>query len=195
MCRDLNYENYNGRVSHIRIDTIDSHYQLVGCTGNESLKWEPYRRYDDPKHASEWCRPVPFPHDVVTYDHLQHGGYMDMDFLSPASSLTIFNFHGQIWAKDILDGSGVETILARPTGSLSFANLYDEKVRITRGEVFGSQLLEILVANGFYSLGQKNIEALVSSFLQEPSSAKWISENQGSKLYTNQAISSLEAAF
>jgi tetratricopeptide (TPR) repeat protein len=159
------------------------------------VAWEAYRRYDDPKMPSEWCRPIPFPGETVFYDHTNHGGYMDMDFLSAASNLDQFVFCGKVWARDLLRTESRETIFARPVGMLAFSNLLDEKVRITRGEGVWIPIARQYDNDWHLFPWSKAMEPLISAFMPDPSAAYRLNHNMGSKLYVNEALALLENVF
>ena len=194
-CRDFRHGLDYGRVGHVRLDSPDGFFQLVGCADNNSLGWEPYRGYHDPKHPTEWCRPVPFPGYMVSYDHSAQGSPMDMEILHPPGSLQYFVFKENIWALDVLEGRRGETIFARPIGPLAFANLLGEPVRLTRGEGVWVPIARN-IGQGWYMMPwSQNLEPEIISYLHDPSQAQILLPAEGAKSYTNQAIAMLEIAF
>ena len=195
VCRDVQEDLDFGRVGHVRLDSYDGLFQLGGCAGNQSLAWEPYRHYSDPKHPTEWCRPVPFPGSTVLYDHSAQGGYMDMDFLTPPETLDYFVFEGNVWARDLVEGRRIETIFARPVGPLAFANLLGEKVRITSGEGVWIPIAQKGDQKWHMVPWSQELKEAVTSFIRDPSQAKRAHLDTGGKWYTNQALATLEATY
>lgn len=119
-------------VSHLRLSAPDGIFQLQGCEANNDLEWAQYPSYSEPNQPEEWCRPVPFPGQMVMYDHTPQGGPIDMEFLQDPHTLAYYNVDGVEIAIDAT-GTG-EAIFTRPTGPVAFANLMHEQVRLTSGE-------------------------------------------------------------
>jgi tetratricopeptide (TPR) repeat protein len=195
VCRDVQEDLDYGRVGHVRLDSNDGLFQLEGCAGNQSLVWEPYRRYGHHKHPTEWCRPVPFPGSMVLFDHSAQGGYMDMDFLAPPESLDYLFFDENLWARDLVESRDTETIFSRPIGSLAFANLLGEKVRITRGEGVWIPIARGNAQEWHLFPWSQNLKEAINLFLQDPSQAQETNLDRGVKWYTNQALATLEATY
>ena len=135
------------------------------------------------------------PGEVEFYDHSEHGGYMDMDFLLPADTLEYYEYKENTWARDLINNDQVETIFSRPVGPLAFANLLDEKVRITRGEGVWVPIARDAGKGWYLFPWSQDLDPLITSFLEDPSQARRISLNQGGKFYTNQAVATLENTF
>jgi tetratricopeptide (TPR) repeat protein len=128
-------------------------------------------------------------------NHQHQGGPIDVDFAIPPESLNYFLVDNQVLATDATKDQSSATLFARPTGPLAFADLFEEKVRITCGEGIWVPIAEKVAtkwklrpwAHGYADIIEK---ATKDNFNGEKGLL-----GRDSHWYTNQAISNLETVF
>ena len=135
VCRETNFS----AVSHVRLDTEESLFQLNGCSGNGTLHWEQYPSYGQPGHPPEWCRPIAFPGHALFMDHTPQGGPVDLEIVSPPESLKYFYVENMVFGVDSVKAArsaelDFTKLYARPVGPLAFAPISPDTCRLTRGE-------------------------------------------------------------
>lgn len=130
-CRENEIDR--GVVSHVRLCDSDGLFELNGCMGDGSLRWDSIREYGEPNRPQEWCRPISFPQGMIMNDHAAQGGPVDLEIVSEPETLSYFSYNGQMYAIEPTN-EHIQQIYARPIGDIAFANLYGEKIRITCGE-------------------------------------------------------------
>jgi len=194
ICRKSNAGNFMGGVSHVRLNSANSAFQLEGCAGHGRLLWLQYPGYEEPNRPIEWCRPVPYPNStIVTYDHSPQGGPMDVEMLSDSASMEYYEIDGLLVAKDKNAGKNIEAYFARPEGPLSFAYMFGEKVRLTRGEGVWIPVARIIDKELHYlpwaDSYKPYIEKLINQKDRESSPL-----SRGSDWLVNHAIRALENA-
>ncbi len=194
ICRKSKAENFIGGVSHVRLNSANSTFQLEGCAGHGKLLWLQYPGYDEPNRPIEWCRPVPYPNSaIVMYDHSPQGGPMDMEMLSDPENMEYYDIDGLLVAKDKNSGKGLDAYFARPEGPLSFAYLFGEKVRLTRGEGVWIPILRIINKERHYLPWADSYKPYLEKLIDQKDKES-LPLSRGADWYVNHAIRALENA-
>ncbi len=184
-CRDSHYT----RVTHIILNDKGEMFQLVGCSSNGNLNWQPTIPISNSNHPTVACRPVSFPTgSTITLDHRVQGGTVDMDFLAPGATYSMNEIAGEEF---IL---GPEGLYARPVKELAFVPTMGQSIILTRGNGIWIPLGQPLKGASLFPWA-KTYKGYFDLIFTEKDAFNEIQIDRGADWYLNEAFFLLEVIF